>query len=148
MSGKRYVDNKGINGWAVYEKGNPAPVSGTFRTHSDAERQRIKMDEEASAEGCFVMMTLPVTIAVFAVINGVVFSKMWEWFVADTFEVQELSMVQAIGIALGVQFLTVKIDSRTDDKRDVFEVFGKLWLTKLITTAAFFVEAWIVSMFL
>ncbi len=42
-------------------------------------------------------------------LRGVVFQQLWGWFVADTFHIQTLGLVEAIGLAFIVGFFGLPI---------------------------------------
>lgn len=47
-----------------------------------------------------------------SLLRGVVLQQIWAWFVADTFDITTLTLVQAIGLSLVVSFLTYQYDAR------------------------------------
>lgn len=61
---------------------------------------------------------LLVLIALALIIDGLVLSKLWEWFVTDTFGVTTISVAQATGIGVIKGYLWSKSDSLTNMVRD------------------------------
>lgn len=66
-------------------------------------------------------------------VRALVAAKGYEWFVADTFGVRPLSLVQAWGLFLLISFATISIDSDGNDKRRPLVIM----LTGLITSLLF-----------
>ncbi len=62
------------------------------------------------------IMAIAVIITISAIINGWVLTKLWHWFAVPIFGLDDLTVVQAIGIALVVGFLThqKKITNKKD----------------------------------
>lgn len=48
--------------------------------------------------------------------NGWALSKLWAWFVVKTFDAPPLTIPAAIGMALIVNYLTIKLDAEKDKK--------------------------------
>ncbi len=69
------------------------------------------------------LMLLPLGI----IANGLVLAKLWEWFVADTFNVHALSLIEAMGISVIVTFLTYDstlVREAVDRSKDLTEILG------------------------
>lgn len=69
--------------------------------------------------GAFVVVA--VIIAVSAVLNGWVLTNLWHWFAVPIFGFHDLSIVQAIGVALIIGFLTrqsITTKKNDSDKTD------------------------------
>ncbi len=54
-------------------------------------------------------------------LRGLVLQALWLWFVAETFALDPLTLVQAIGLSLIVSFLTYQYDARADDDKSAAE---------------------------
>lgn len=52
------------------------------------------------------------------ILRGIVLQALWGWFVAETFNIVELTLAQAIGLSLVVSFLTYQYDARNADEND------------------------------
>jgi hypothetical protein len=92
--------------------------------------------------GKFCFATLLVLLSTTA--GGFVFMKMWEWFIAPTFNVQTLSFVQSIGIFLFLTSITAKKVSEDLTSKELFDLFSKL----LLYDALMLGVAWIITLFL
>ena len=63
------------------------------------------------------VVIVAVLLAVSSVINGLVLTRLWAWFVASTFGLQGLTVAQAIGLALVARFvLTPPPEPKKDGK--------------------------------
>ncbi|MDP3726358.1 MAG: hypothetical protein Q8R36_04140 [bacterium] len=87
-------------------------------------------------------------IVVGSIANGFVLSVLWGWFIVPTLGLPALSVVQAIGIAMVVSYLTYHyIDTQkgTEDKREkIAMAIGMVILRPLF--ALFF--GWIIHLFM
>lgn len=75
-----------------------------------------------------------VSIPVLAIIHGIVLAKLWEWFVADTFGVMEVSVAQAIGLSTLAAFVTYQPDAKSKDYDE--EYAGVSQVVRYITFGA------------
>ena len=84
----------------------------------------MKSDTDNALWGCvgiFVTYIAP-TIAA-TILNGLVFMKLWAWFIIPTFGFSPLTLVPALGLGMVVGFLTHQYvpanqnDGRTKDER-------------------------------
>jgi len=80
--------------------------------------------------GLLVMAVILLIGIPFAILNGWVLSWLWLWFVVPVFAVPALSMLQSIGIATVISFMT-KQYVPTGDKAG--EAWAYLILTPLVT---------------
>lgn len=63
--------------------------------------------------------------AIFGTIwRGYVLSVLWGWFIVTTFNMQALSVTQAIGLSCVVSFLTYQFIREPEDKRGAMEIMG------------------------
>ena len=74
--------------------------------------------------------------------NGFVFTKLWAWFVAPTFDLPILSIPTAIGIQVLIVMLFPKSNSDRDTKN-----FAEIWLFSFAFPLVALVIAWIVLQF-
>ena len=74
--------------------------------------------------------------------NGFVFTKLWVWFVAPTFDLPILSIPTAIGIQVLIVMLFPKSNSDRDTKN-----FAEIWLFFFAFPLVALVIAWIVLQF-
>lgn len=92
-------------------------------------------------------MTIVLAIFFTPIINGIVFTKLWLWFIVPIFHLPELGVVQAIGIMLLIAFLRgVKYKEAKDD--DFFRNFIVSLLSSMLFAALGLFLGWIISMFL
>ena len=66
--------------------------------------------------------------------TGFVLMKLWEYFVTPTFNLAEISFLQALGLSLVVSFLTSKIDWSEDSEAISFETFSVKIVSHSVTT--------------
>lgn len=83
-----------------------------------------------------------------SILNGWVLSVLWGWFIVPTFGAPSISIVQAIGIALVVSFLTRKTDTKDDDTRSTKEKFAVASIAVFIAPAFALFFGWIVHFFM
>lgn len=77
-----------------------------------------------------------VMLAFASVVNGLVLTRLWAWFIADTFGVQDLSVAQAVGFALVARFLMsppVEASNRKSFGVLLAEGFGRIVGTNGLT---------------
>lgn len=72
----------------------------------------------------FVILLLVVS----TVVNGLVLSRLWAWFVADTFGLQELSIAEAVGLSLVARFALTTWDTSKSEQK----TFGTLMTEALV----------------
>lgn len=65
----------------------------------------------------FWIIGVIVLVVLGTIFNGYALSILWAWFIAPTFHLPELSVTQAIGIAIVVNYLTHRgIDAEKEKK--------------------------------
>ena len=96
-----------------------------------------------------VLVSIPALIVVGSLINGLVLSNLWGWFVVPTFGLPQLSLVPAIGVAMVVRFLTHQyIESpEKKEKKDSTERWTGLVVT-LFSPFITLLFGWIVHLFM
>lgn len=73
--------------------------------------------KQQSGYDAFGKVVLAVVLLVAStLVNGLVLTRLWAWFVASTFGVRELSVAEAIGLALTVRFLLATDATAKNDK--------------------------------
>jgi len=82
-----------------------------------------------------------------SIFNGYVFSILWGWFMVATLKLPALSIIQAIGIALIVRFLTVHYDPQQENKKGFGETFFKSIMFSFFYPAFALFFGWIVHLF-
>ena len=86
-----------------------------------------------------VILAVPILLVYGYLSNGIVLSSLWEWFVVPIFHINSITIVQAIGIAIVVGFLTHQTTNNSDKDEEQTDKWAKLiygfispWLTLLI----------------
>lgn len=80
-------------------------------------------------------------------VHAFVAMKGWEWFVADTFNVQELTLAQAWGLWLMVWFATMSVDVNKDrDPRPLYTVVLSAF-TSVILSGFALSSFWVLSLY-
>lgn len=70
------------------------------------------------------------------VVRALVLVALWAWFVAETFHLQTLTLGQAMGLSLVVQFLTYQYDARNDtEDKDYYEALLVAFIAGLLINA-------------
>ena len=87
-------------------------------------------------------------IVVSAVLNGWVLSIMWGWFFVPVLGLPSLSVVQAIGIAMVISYLTSHRDPESNSNEDAGEKFGKAVAHAIFYPLFTLFVAWIVHLFM
>ena len=88
------------------------------------------------------------------IMYGFVFSKLWLWFVVPTFGLQELSIIQAIGLTYIVSFFLGNNDlfktanKKTDDKESEESLLIKLIFLPHIYSGLVLFFGWLISLFM
>jgi len=87
-----------------------------------------------------------ILLVVSTVISGLVLMKLWAWFIAGTFGVIELNLVQSIGLSFVVHFLTAKMPKKDEDEDFEDLIYGFFYSLAYSGIAILF--GWILSAFL
>ena len=85
-----------------------------------------------------ILVLIPIT----AILDGWAISTNWRWFVAQTFDIPTLSLVQAIGLGLIVRHITYRYTA--EDKRE----FSTQLFTALLLPITYVGLGWFVTLFL
>lgn len=90
-----------------------------------------------------------VVVGISSILNGWVLSILWGWFIVPTFGAPDISVVQAIGLALVVRFLTASrsIEESDDSISKEEKVQKALVVAVVVPLFALFV-GWIVHLFM
>ena len=87
--------------------------------------------------GCIGLLVITILVSIIAsVINGWVPTVLWGWFIVPVFSLPALTIVQAIGVALIITFLTrhsISSDSSKDWTEAIGSAFGMSIVYPLIT---------------
>ena len=94
--------------------------------------------------GKFTAIVLVMIIA--PIINGLVVTKLWGWFIVPTFEMNPLRIVEAIGIVLLITFIRSKREKSDSD--NFWEDFSANVVFTVIMTAFVLLAGWVVQLFM
>ncbi len=83
-----------------------------------------------------------------SIFNGYALSILWGWFMVTTLKLPALSIVQAIGIALIVRFLTVQYDPQQENQKGFGEIFFKSLMLSFLHSAFALFVGWIIHFFM
>ncbi|OGL32324.1 hypothetical protein A3F64_03165 [Candidatus Saccharibacteria bacterium RIFCSPHIGHO2_12_FULL_42_8] len=88
-------------------------------------------------------------IGISSILNGWVLSILWGWFVVPTFDAPDISVVQAIGLALVVRFLThSRSIEESDDSMSKEEKLQKAAIVAIASPLFALFFGWIVHFFM
>ena len=111
---------------------------------SEINLKEDKIDFRKALEGFFVIvgagLLLAGLIGGLVLVNGFVLSKIWNWVIVPTFDVRELSLIQAVGVALVVGYFTAS-PKRDEKTGEMFTRLGAKFGISLLM-------AWIIHFYL
>ncbi len=73
----------------------------------------------------FSILTFLATSVVMGLFNGLVLSVLWRWFVVPVFHLPTFTVLQAWGLAIFLQFVTYKVDTKSDEGTSATEIMLK-----------------------
>lgn len=98
-----------------------------------------------------VLLWTPVVLAAMAgmtILRGAILQTFWTWFAVPAFGVPELSLVNALGIALIVSFLTYQHDARNENERERFvETFSRTVIAGLLICGVSYLSGAVIHAF-
>ena len=92
-------------------------------------------------------VALLAVIVVSSIMNGLVLSILWSWFVTPVFDLPVLTIVQAIGIGLVVTMLTYH-KSESKEGKDTTELIAEIVSAAVFQPLFYLFFGWVVRMFL
>lgn len=95
--------------------------------------------------GKFMAIVLAMIIS--PIINGFVIVKLWSWFIVPTFEIQSISIVEAIGLMFLVNYLKTNVEEKNEGN----DFWGKFAyrIAFVVGMSCFaLLSGWIVQMFI
>ena len=92
-------------------------------------------------------MTFVIAIIIAPVINGFVAMKLWAWFVVPTFDLQELHLVNTIGLLMLVGFVRAK-KSEKEETDNFWKNFVEKVIFVIIIAGFALFAGWIVTLFM
>jgi len=99
------------------------------------DNNRIRLEAELERQktlnaglGC---LTLPLVLVLSALVNGLVLSVLWRWFMVPIFHMQVLTVAQAIGVCITLRSFTASASESSGDD-EPFDVWG--YIRRALTT--------------
>lgn len=92
-------------------------------------------------------MTIVLGMIISPIISGFVIVKLWAWFIVPTFEMNQLRIVEAIGIMFLINYLKAKQDKEAD-KDKFWEQFATNFIYLILTAGFALLSGWIVQKFM
>jgi hypothetical protein len=90
-----------------------------------------------------------IAIVLSAVFNGYALSVLWGWFVVPTFNLPQLSIAAAIGIAMVVGYLTKQeITDPKDEDRSFTEKMVRATIFAIVKPGFALLFGWVVHLFM
>lgn len=94
-----------------------------------------------------------VTVGLVALVLGVVFSGyalsvLWSWFASPIFGLAELSVPEAIGVALIVSFLAREQPEENKESKQFSEILGRIFATSIMRPLGAIFAGWIITFFM
>lgn len=93
-----------------------------------------------------IFITVCVTAALL-ILEGLILTKLWTWFVVPTFGLPMLSIPAAIGICLIMAFLTHQQTTQLKSGNDLNDAF-RAWGFSLFMMLLIFFIGWVVTLFM
>jgi len=81
------------------------------------------------------------------IIRGYVVIKLWAWFIVPTFEMNELRLVEAIGIMFLIGYLSANNNNNNNNK-EFWERFAENIIFLLVLSGYVLFAGWIIQMFM
>lgn len=108
------------------------------------DSRMFKSKEENTLWGCFgILVALFIGTVLSTMVNGWALMTLWGWFIVPIFGLPSLTIVQAIGVAMVISFLTKRHDLSEQKKRSTSEtisfLIGASFLLPAITVAIGFI---------
>jgi len=91
--------------------------------------------------------TVVLTLIAAPLINSFVFIKLWSWFIVPTFNMNELRIIEAIGIMFLISFIKAK-RSKEETKNDFWSDLPKNIAYLIINAGFALFFGWIASLFM
>lgn len=96
-----------------------------------------------SCIGTIALVVLALVVG--TIMNGWALSMLWGWFIMPIFAAPSLSVVQAIGVAMVVSFLTSGLQSETYKSKDFTDLIGQFAGKAIIYPIVVVAIGWLVS---
>lgn len=80
------------------------------------------------------------------ILNGLVLTKLWVWFIMPIFTINAITIIQALGLSITIRYLTRPIDLHKNNKDDID------WNTRIGVAIAYplmiLLVGWIFTLFM
>lgn len=86
-------------------------------------------------------------LIIIIIVNGFVLSKLWYWFIVQTFDIKPITLIQAVGLSLIIGYLTMKKNMGEDKKKDFSEIASD-WFSIIIYNFMVLFLGYIISLFM
>ena len=104
---------------------------------------------EKETENLLGLIVFSILLVISAVITGFVLSVLWRWFIIPIFSLPPLSIPQATGIAIIVEFLTTYQDQRQgEDDKGLTEKIIKSLFYAICYPMIILGLGWVIQLFL
>lgn len=105
----------------------------------------MKDDDKAVGLMILLFAGIPGMIAISAILNGWILTKLWLWFIVPLFDLGPLRIPYAIGLSIVVSFLTHQIDTtKSENKMSAGQQFGMVIMRPfMILLVAYIVKLFI-----
>jgi hypothetical protein len=105
-------------------------------------------DSYKTFAACLLVILLIPFLTVYSyLVNGYVLSMLWGWFIVTTFHLQPLTIVESIGLAMVVGFLTSRPVYKTEeDKRTTTQKVSD-FITALLSPFLVLFIGWLIYTF-
>ena len=84
-------------------------------------------------------------VALFSILNGYVFMKLWDWFFVPIFDLNPIRLVEAIGISIVVNFLIAR---KPSSNKDFWVEFTETISFAISYSVLALFTGWVVSLFM
>ncbi len=96
----------------------------------------------------FGVLTFLATSVVMGLFNGLVISILWRWFVVPVFHLPTFTVLQAWGLAIFLQFVSHKVDTKTDADASLTENMLKHSFSFTVTALVSLGVGWVLLHFI
>ncbi|MGI6423606.1 MAG: hypothetical protein ACOX0X_03270 [Candidatus Dojkabacteria bacterium] len=103
---------------------------------------------EKETENLLGLIVFSILLVISAVITGFVLSVLWRWFIIPIFSLPPLSIPQATGIAIIVDFLTYQRHEEKDDNKKLIEKFLGSLVYVIFYPLIILGLGWVIQLFL
>lgn len=103
-------------------------------------------DEQVVAVTALAILGVPALLFFSALLNGYVLSILWKWFISGVFEIRQITISQAAGLSLIINYLTASFSNKQKDERE--HPFLQDFVTALAKPLFSLLFGWIITLFM